>query len=354
MNPIRASVIIVNKDGKEYLEDCLSTVTDQTMDRGDYEVILVDNNSSDGSVKFVREEFPNVRVIVNEENRWYAGGNNDGFNAANGDVFGVLNPDVAVERDWLEALVNPLLEDDSIGLTTSKIVRYDRPSQLNTCGNHLHYTGVSTCRFRDEHPDACTERESVSSVSGCSFAIRADTVEEIGGFDEVMEFYFEDADLSWRTRLAGYDIQVVPSSVVFHKYERTLPAWRFFLMERNRTLILLKYLKLRTLVLILPSLVLVELLMIMYAAFNGREYLTKKAEAWGWLLRNRDLIAEKRYHVKSLRRMSDAEMFRSLEFRFPVSQFSVPDPLIKPASVMWSAVFILPYLAVTAGVFSDE
>lgn len=354
MSSTQASVIIVNKDGREYLEDCLSTVTDQKMGRDDYEIILVDNDSSDGSVEFVREEYPDVRVVANEKNRWYAGGNNDGFEAANGEVLVVLNPDVAVEPDWLETLIDPLLADESIGITTSKIVRYDDRSRLNTCGNHLHYTGLGTCRLRDEHPEACTERESVPAASGCSFAIRAETVNEIGGLDEAMEFYFEDHDISWRTHIAGYDVQVVPDSIVYHKYERTLPAWRFFMMERNRTLIPLKHLRFRTLLLILPALVMAELLMILYAAVRGPEYLSKKVEAWMWLVRNRDVVSEKRDHVHSIRRVTDAELFRNLDFRFPVSQFSVPSLLATPTSILLAVAFLLPYTAVTKGVFGNE
>lgn len=318
---IRASIIIVNYDGQEDLEECLPSVCNQSID--DYEVIVVDNDSDDGSVSFVREHFPEVRVVANEENRWYPGGNNDGMERARGEYIVILNPDVEVERDWLEQLLAPFEDNPQVGATTSRIVKFDDRSKLNTCGNFAHYTGLGFCRGLNESVESQTRRERVPAVSGSAFAIRREVYEEIGGFDELFQMYYEDLDFSWRIRLAGYDILHVPESVVYHKYDLSIPDWKLCNMERNRYLILLKHLRQRTLLRLLPGLLITELLVWLYAALQGPETLRKKAASWLWLWRNRGTVREKRQAVQKVRDRSDRELLADMNVTIPVKQFGI-------------------------------
>ena len=331
---IKASVIIVNYEGRADLEDCLPSVCNQSID--DYEVILVDNHSDDGSVAYVRDEFPEVRVIVNDENRWYAGGNNDGLAVAGGEYLVMLNPDVEVDYEWLEQLLAPFEDDDvagTVGLTTSRIVKFDDRSTLNTCGNRAHYTGLGFCRGLDEPVGSYPERETVPAVSGSAFAMRRDVYEAIGGFDETFEMYYEDLDLSWQARLAGYDILYVPESVVYHKYELEIPDWKLFNMERNRYLILLKHLRRETLLRLLPGLLLTELLVWVYAALNGPAGLRKKAASWGWLWANREHVRQLRRETQERRERPDEELVDEMDVGIPLDQFGitgVPHRLLAP------------------------
>jgi GT2 family glycosyltransferase len=340
---VQASVIIVNYEGKDDLEECLPSVCDQSFD--EYEVILVDNDSSDGSVEYVREEFPDVRVLANDENRWYPGGNNDGLAIARGEYLVILNPDVEVAHDWLEALLEPLEDDTvdpSVGLTTSRVVRFDDRTTLNTCGNLAHYTGLGFCRGLDEPVASYPERERVPAVSGSAFAMRRDVYEAIGGFDETFQMYFEDLDLSWRARLAGYEILYVPASIVYHKYDLTIPAWKLFNMERNRYLILLKHLRRSTLLRLLPGLLLTEMLVWVYAALNGVGALRQKAASWWWLWGNRDSIVEKRDETQVLRKRSDAALLAEMTAGLPLEQFGITgsvhrvlSPIVRAAYWPW-------------------
>lgn len=331
---VRASVIIVNYEGKADLEDCLPSVCDQRID--DYEIIFVDNGSSDGSVEYVRSEFPEVRILANEENRWYAGGNNDGLAMARGDYLVVLNPDVEVDEAWLEQLLAPFDDDEvdeSVGLTTSRIVKFGDRETLNTCGNHAHYTGLGFCRGLDEPVESYSEPERVPAVSGSSFAMRRDVYEAIGGFDETFEMYYEDLDLSWRARLAGYDILYVPESVVYHKYELAIPDWKLFNMERNRYLILLKHLRGSTLLRLLPGLLLTEVLVWLYATISGGAALRMKAASWWWLLLNRASVLESRRKIQALRERPDSELVAAMNVGLPLDQFGVtevPRRLVSP------------------------
>ncbi|MFC4550038.1 MULTISPECIES: glycosyltransferase family 2 protein [Halorussus] len=339
----KTSVVVVNKDGKDDLQDCLPSLLAQTAE--DYEVIVVDNNSDDGSVEYVTEEHPEVRLVVNDANEWYAGGNNIGFAAAKGEFIAVLNPDVVVEEDWLECLVAPLT-DGQAEITTSKVLYYEDPKKVNTCGNLAHYTGLGFCRGLDCQSSAYTEEEVVPSVSGCAFVITRELLDEIGGFDEDFEFYYEDLDLAWRARLAGRDVLFVPSSVVYHKYDRPLPPWRFYNMERNRYLILLKHLQVRTLILLLPSLLLTELLLWGVAALKGFSHVLAKLRAQYWVMNNLGAIQRKRAAVQRLRKRDDAELIGDATPLIPLARFGVPEPLATWLSTLLKALYSIPYVII--------
>lgn len=337
-NPL-ASVIIVNKDGKQDLIECISSVENQTLE--EREVLLVDNSSSDGSVDFVRSDHPDVRVIQNSCNRWYAGGNNDGFEEANGKYLIILNPDVAVEPDWLEKLIQPLEEDgySKTGLSTSKILQYDCRDTINTCGNEAHFTGLGFTRGFGEVSSEFMEQESVPAVSGCSFAMSQSVYEQIGGFDESFEFYYEDLDLSWRARLAGYDIVCNPESVVYHKYERPMPSWRYFNMERNRWLILLKHLEFTSLIKLLPALLLTEILILGYATVLGGGHIQNVIKAWKWIYINRELVLAKRNEIQDLRTIKDEELFRELSFKIPLQRFGISSTIAQAMNALLAIIY---------------
>lgn len=337
---VKASIIVVNYNSRNDLEACLPSVCSQSID--DYEVIVIDNDSTDDSISYVREEFPDVRLIPNAENRWYAGGNNVGLEAARGEYLVILNPDVEVDHEWLEHLLEPFDRDATVGLTTSRVVRFDDRSRLNTCGNRAHYTGLGFCRGLNEPVDTYSDKERVPAVSGCAFAIRRDMYEQIGGFDETFEMYLEEMDLSWRARLAGYDIVHVPSSIVYHKYELSVSPQKLFRLERNRYLVLCKHLTVRTLLVLLPSLLLTEVLVWMYAARYGWRGLARKGHAWQWLWANRRAIVAKRQRVQALRERSDRELLAAMDVALPLDQLGVPrrlqgmlDPLVRLAYRPW-------------------
>lgn len=340
---VEASVIIVNHNGRDDLATCLPSVLSQSIDVS-YEVILVDNDSDDGSVAFVRDRFPDVRVVENDANRWFSGGNNDGLAIANGTYLAFVNPDADVDDDWLETLLAPFESDDDhdVGLTTSRIVRGDDRTRLNTCGNVAHYTGLGFCRGLDERVDAYPDAEQVGAVSGCSFAMARDVYDAIGGFDETFEMYLEDIDISWRARLAGYDIVYVPESVVYHEYELGVPAWKLFNLERNRYLVLLKHLRTGTLARLLPGLLLTELFVWLFAASRGGDTVLAKASAMKWLWQHRSTVRDKRERVQTLRERTDRELLAGLAVGLPLDQLGVPsglrpilDPLVRAMYRPW-------------------
>lgn len=302
---MRASVILVNCNGRGHLERCLpsvlSTVTPED------EVIIVDNGSTDGSADWVREKFPAIRLIRSQVNGGFSYGCNLGAHHARGQYLVFLNPDTTVVPDWLDALLAPL-SDPHVALVTPCILRMDNPVRINTAGNEVHPTGLAFCRGAGMPPEAFSAPEDVAAVSGAAFAVRRDVWEALGGMDESFFLYVEDTDLSWRAWLAGYRCRYVPEPVVYHDYDLRFGAGKFFFQERNRYLLLLKNLRWRTLLLLFPSLLLAEVVtwgfLMMYHPRRWRE----KVRAYLWIARNWREIRARRRAVQSRRQTRDRDL----------------------------------------------
>jgi len=213
------SVVIVNWNGRQYLERCLSSVVNQTYPN--FEVILVDNGSSDGSVEFVARTFSQVRLIVNPENMGFAAGSNMGIKAAKGDYIATLNNDTQADGEWLEELVRPMEADPRVGMCASKMLFYHQPRLINSAGITLDNVGIAWDRKAGE-PEA--DEEGLQEVFGpCAGAAlyRRRMLEEIGLFDEDFFCYLEDVDLAWRARLRGWCSLYVPGAKVYHVHSAT-------------------------------------------------------------------------------------------------------------------------------------
>jgi GT2 family glycosyltransferase len=211
----KASVIVLAWNGAAYLEPCLLAVLAQ--DYADFEVIVVDNASTDGSAELVAERFPEVRLIRNAHNLGFSGGNNVGLQAATGDVMVVLNQDTVVQPGWLAALVGAF-EDPAVGLAGCKIL-YPDGKTIQHAGGYLlwpiaegkHY-GIGELD-RGQYDQA----REVEYLTGAAMAIRRTVFERVGGFDEqFFPGYYEDGDLCLRARQAGFKVVYWPTAVVHH------------------------------------------------------------------------------------------------------------------------------------------
>lgn len=314
----RASVIIVNYNRREYLEECLRSLLDE--DCLGYEVILVDNASTDESAEYVEQVFPEVSVIRNEANRGFGQGNNVGARRARGTYLAFLNPDTVVEPGWLEALITALEADPQSGLATSKILLLADPKRINTCGNEVHYTGLTLCRGMGMSHKAFTDLTEVSAVSGAAFGMRKEIFEALGGFDETFFLYMEDTDLSWRARLAGYRCVYVPQSVVHHDYSLRFGVRKTFYQERNRYLMLLKSLRWRTLLVLLPALLLAEVVTWGFVLLRERGHLANKLRAYAWIVKHWGQIMESRRRTQALRRIRDRDLIARCTQRLAFEQ----------------------------------
>jgi GT2 family glycosyltransferase len=304
---VKASIIIVTFNQKKYVTSCIESILKQNFS---HEVIVVDNHSNDGTVQLIKEKFPEIKIIETPMNRGYGSGNNLGVKHAKGEYIVILNPDTIVEKDWLKELVEPL-ESGSRLITTPKILLYDG-SKINTCGNINHFTGLTFTRGLNEDPDEYNTQEYVSGFSGCCFAIRKKYFEELGGFDENFFIYNEDSDLSWRAHLKGYRILYIPKSIVRHDYKLSAPPKKIYHLEKNRYLILRKYLSMKDILFLFPSLLVAEALTWGYAIKNGWNGLGYKLKAI------KDGLTTSVEKVRG----DKSNLFKSLSVTIPIEQLT--------------------------------
>ncbi|SPP99641.1 Glycosyl transferase, family 2 [Candidatus Sulfobium mesophilum] len=236
------SVVIVNYNGLSHLQECLDSLRAQTF--RDFETIFVDNASTDGSVEFVKNNFAELKVIRNEKNLGYGGGNNAGIRSAEGKYIAILNNDTKVDPDWLGMLFAAAEKGEGIGMCASKILNYYRPGIIDNTGLLLYKDGVARGRGRLERDTGQYDSEDeVFFPSGCAGLYRKGMLKEIGLLDEDFFLYVEDVDIGLRARLAGWRCVYVPRALVYHKYSATTEAYsplKAYLVERNRIWVMMK------------------------------------------------------------------------------------------------------------------
>jgi len=307
----RASVILVNYNGMSHLDACISSVLKQSYTN--FEVIFVDNNSSDGSLEYARNKFPNLTFVANDKNLGYAGGINAGLAHATGDYIAPLNIDTAVTPNWLSAMVAFLDENPQTGAVTPKVLLFDDRTKINAMGLNIHITGLGFCRGLGKEDNNSVIPENVPGVSGCSYLIKREILEEMGGAPQECFMGNDDVIVSWLINLMGYEIYCVPEAVVYHKYKLRMNPEKLYSLEKNRQALLLYSLKPSTLVACFPVFATVEVLIIGYSLLCGKAYLKAKLGALRSVVKDRKYIREKRAQVQKIRKISDYRLFKNLK-----------------------------------------
>lgn len=234
------TVIIVNWNGRHWLERCLPALQAQTY--ADFQVIVVDNGSTDGSVSWLDENWPAVRVLPNDRNLGFAAANNAAISASRGEYVVTLNNDVLVEPGWLSELVAGAADPD-IGMVASQIALWDRPDMLDSAGLEVDRAGIGWNRGWGQA--AATARTACDVFGACAAAglYRRAMLDEIGLFDEDFFAYYEDVDLAWRAQRAGWRGRYAPAARVLHWHSATgrqSIERKLFLLGRNKVWTILK------------------------------------------------------------------------------------------------------------------
>lgn len=232
------SVVIPNFNGAGFLSLCLDALEAQTF--RDFEVILVDNGSTDESPAIVRKGYPDVRLISLTSNTGFASAVNTGVRASHAKYVALLNNDTVVQPDWLGALVRALDRSaPDVGAVQSLMLQLDDPGLVDDAGDILSWTGAAQ---KLGHGEPCARfgqpREIFSPCAGAAL-YRRSFLEDVGGFDDTFFAYLEDIDLGLRGRLAGYRYLFEPSAEVHHKGQGSaMPRGRYVrLSTRNRLMI---------------------------------------------------------------------------------------------------------------------
>ena len=306
MSP-RVAVVVPNWNTRAFLGPCLESLRRQTF--RDFETLVVDSASTDGSVGFVEERFPEVRVLALPENRGFSGAVNAGIEASSADLVVLLNNDTEQDPGWLEALVRAAERRPEAGLFASKLVDFGDRRLLDGAGDALRKSGLP---YRLGHGERDRgqfgSEEFVFGACAAAALYRRSVFEEVGLFDEDFFAYCEDGDLSFRAQLAGYRCLYVPDSVVYHVGsvstggKRSATATR--LGTRNGLLLLVKNLPGPLVRSYLPSIVLGQLsrlLVVSLSPGGPRAHLEGLVEAWRLLPK----MLKKRRHIQNGRRVSD-------------------------------------------------
>lgn len=234
------TVVVVTWDGRHLLGSCLRSLRAQTCP---YRLVVVDNASTDGTAEFLAREFPEASVVRNPANLGFAGGVAAGLDAVETPYVALLNNDAEAEPGWLAALVGHLDHHPEAAAVTSRMLLTDRPGTLNNTGVVLLSTGYGADRGLGEPDTAYAEADEVFGFSGGAAALRTVAVRDIGGFPRPFFLYYEDTDVSWRLRLAGWTVRYEPAAVVHHRHSATVDqrseAFARY-NERNRLLMLVR------------------------------------------------------------------------------------------------------------------
>jgi len=256
------STIIVNWNGKHLTGPCLDSLKRQAF--RDFETVVVDNDSSDGSQEFIARTYPEVRLIRNRENLGFAKANNIGIAASRAKYVALLNNDVVADRNWLGKLVECAERSPgAVGSFASRMMYYDRPTVVNSSGIVIYSSGGGVDRNLDrEYGNTCDDGEEVAGAcAGAALYRRAalDSVCESGGeyFSSRFFMYFEDLDLAYRLQWAGYSCKYVGSAIVLHHHQassRKKPWFSIWQGHLNRQRNVLRNFTLNMILRNLPSL----------------------------------------------------------------------------------------------------
>jgi len=318
----RLSIVIPHLKGVEILRDCLNGIF--RSDFRDFEVILVDNASGDGSREMAAAEFPAVRQIRLEENRGYAGGCNTGIQASRSEYVLLLNDDTILEPAALGALVEALDADPRVAFAQPKLLNINDRKRFDysgACGGLMDVLGYPfafgrTFMCMEEDEGQFDSPSQIFWACGTAAIFRRQALDEVGLLDSDFFAHMEEIDLAWRLHLAGYNGVRVPQAVVYHYSGNTLPNTerrKMYLNHRNSLACLIKNYSLGQLAWILPIKIIFECGIILVSFLRpdfrrGPAALAVMAEFPVLLIR----FFRKRAQVQKIRRVSDRQVMRKM------------------------------------------
>jgi len=311
----RLSVIVLAYGEEPLLERCVEAALAST--QVDVEVMLVDNGCVDKKVIAAVARTPGVVLIEPGRNLGFAAGVNLGVRHSTGEFVALLNSDAVPQPDAMANLITPLA-NPGVGLVTANLRLLREPERMNSCGNPVHFSGLSWAGCFGQSALDHQAAGPVASASGAALACRRVTWDVMGGLCEEMFAYHEDTDLSLRCWARGFSVWYAPDAVVLHDYEFSRNESKLGLLERNRLITVLTLYERRTLAVLAPYLVVLELAVALLALRQG--WFAKKAAGWFWLLRHGSWLRRRWRTNQTGRALSDAVLLPVLSGAFEPGQ----------------------------------
>lgn len=275
---MRISVVVINLNGERHLTQLVAALQAQTL--RDFELIFIDNASTDGSVPLMQRlcdqsSLP-ITLLINERNLGFAPACNQGIRAAQGRWIALLNNDAFPEPGWLEHLWAAAQAGPRLGMIAAKLLFAHQPERINSAGIAIDRAGIAWDWRGGEidQPDECGPIEIFGPCGGAALYSRP-MLEQLGGFDEDFFAYLEDVDLAWRAQLAGWRCVLEPKARVYHVHSATLgdgSPFKNYLLGRNKIWLITKNYPSPWLIVYLPAILGYDLLSVILNALRTRNF----------------------------------------------------------------------------------
>ena len=308
----KIGIVYLSYNGKHYLDEVLSALRALDYPKDRLELIFVDNASHDGSQEYLRS-VEGITFFGNDKNLGFAEGNNMGIEHAllNDCKYVFLhNNDLKLDRNAIKEAVHLAESDASIGSVQSLMKLWKHPDTINSTGGMVHFLGFGFVRdngCKDADVDV-RDGEEIAYASGAAVLYRSSVLKQIGLLDPYLFLYHEDLQLGWRIRLVGFKNVLSTKSIAYHDYAFKKSVQKFYWMERNRWLVHLTYLKGKTLILIVPFMVLLELPLLLFAVKGG--WLKEKVIVYAQMFRPSTwrYVTSTRAKIQAMRAVSDKKI----------------------------------------------
>lgn len=318
------SIVIVNYNGKNYIKNCLQSI--QKNGYPSWEVIVVENGSTDGSVEMLESEFGhifNIHLVKLPTNAGPAYARNEGVKIARGEIFGFLDNDTEADPNWISNAVKYFESDSCIGILQCKLLMMKNKKQFDYAGEYLSSLGflIHRASYKEDDRGQYDHPDEILAAKSAGMFIRRDVFEKIGGFDADYFIFMEETDLGWRAWLVGYRAIFAYDSVVFHHFSSIKkivdPSFNNYLVRfhgtKNYILTLYKNLSFKNLIIILPKHIFLWIGLATYLLLKGN-FASSKNIMKGvlWNVKNCREGYAKRKNIQRNRVISDKKLFEKV------------------------------------------
>lgn len=324
----RAAIIISpnwRDYAQKYLADCLDSIK-QNESGVECQIFLVDNETSIESFAFMQSVAPDAEIFRNTGNDGFAKGCNDPMRSAikqEFDYIVLLNIDTEIGPNAISEMIKVADSDEKIGAVQARIMLHPEADKVNSLGNSTHFLGFGFAAGYRQQAESykLKVKSDIFYPSGAAVLFKREALEKVGLFDEEFWMYNEDQELGWRFWLAGYKNVLAPDAVVYHKYEFSRSVKKYFWMDRNRILSILKCYHWGTLLLILPAFLAYELGLILFAIKGG--WIRQKMQVYKYFLKpgSWQKIVSSRALVQKTRIVKDRDMKKMIVGEIAFQEF---------------------------------
>lgn len=312
------AILIPNYNQKHYLRSCFQSLRNQTTHPDG--IYYVDNASTDGSLELVQKNYPHVKVLKNSSNRGFAIAVNKGMRKVFRDGFRfciLLNPDVILHKDALRELLisyKTASKEKNIGLIQPVLLLQKKRHLINGIGNAIQYLGFGYCRDYLRRYRYMKKDKEIVFASGAVMLIAKDFYTKLGLLDDSFFLYCDDQDYSWRGLVAGYAHLLSVKALAYHDYSFGRYESKMYHFEKNRWTMLLKNYSMKTLILLSPVLLVLEIALLIYSLFHG--FFVFKMKAYGYTITHLSDIRQKRKKIQKSRTVSDKVLLSRFDSDF--------------------------------------